>query len=229
MKLKIIMATLFLATILSSCSTTQHGIKYKYTYSLIDSKKNESEIMRFEDSTIAVDFVIDTNKINFTMKNKSKTAIKINWNETVFIKNGKACGGVIHSGVKYVDKNSHQLMSVIPAGIELGDAMFPTEKINFRYGQYNSVANGWVSENIFYTNDLGNPDIKIEILGNKGKKFSVYMPVLSNSSQKEYMFNFKVLNVEQSDPNDKPHNPKISRRIIGSFFLLLTIITIANL
>ena len=204
MKLKSFLPFLFLLSLaISSCITTYYGANYKYTYSLTDTSNkivlDTTGIMHFEDSVITVDFSIGQKQISFVMKNKSAHTIKINWDETLFIKFGTP-GKVMHSGVKYTDRNNSQPMSIIPSGTSHEDIILPTENVYWRdgyYGQSYSRPGGWEEKDLFPSNDLNKPENKNIILSTKGMQFRVFMPLIINGVQKEYNFNFKIVNVAQ--------------------------------
>ena len=204
MKLKLFLPLLFILSLgASSCITTYYGANYKYTYSLTDTSNkivlDTTGIMHFEDSIITVDFSIGQKQISFVMKNKSAHTIKINWDETLFIKFGTP-GKVMHSGVKYTERNNSQPMSIIPSGTSHEDIILPTENVYWRdgyYSQYSSRPGGWEERDLFPSNDLNKPENKNIILSTKGMQFRVFMPLIINGVQKEYNFNFKILNVAQ--------------------------------
>lgn len=204
MKLKFILPFLLLIIIgVSSCVSPYFGENYKYTYTLTDTANqivlDTFGIMHFEDSAIAVNFSIGQKEIAFSMKNKTNHTIKINWDETLFIKYGTP-GKVMHLGVKYTDRNNSQPMSIIPSGIAHDDIILPTENVYWRDGYYSqsySRAGGWEEKDLFPSNDLNKPENKELILSYKGIKFRVFMPIIINGIQKEYNFNFKILNVAQ--------------------------------
>ncbi len=210
MKIKLFLSSISILTLMiSSCISPYYGTKYNYTYSLLSDTSNKivldtSVTMHLEDSSIFVDFTIGQKQIAFVMKNKSAYTIKINWDETLFIKFGKL-GKVMHSGVKYTERNNTQPMSIIPSGTSLEDIIIPTENIYWRdgyYSQYGSSPGGWVERDLFPVNDLNKPEYKESILSNKGIKFRVFMPILINGVQKEYNFNFKIINVAQVEVPD---------------------------
>ena len=93
------------------------GTKYNYSYGLMgqnDIVLDRNAVMHFEDSLIAMDFVIGQKSISFTMQNNSGKTARIIWDETLFIKYGSP-GRVMHAGVKYTDRNNPQPPSIIPA------------------------------------------------------------------------------------------------------------------
>jgi hypothetical protein len=204
MNYKLLLPQVVLFTLLiSGCMVPFAGTKYQYTYSLVDTNNtivlDTTGTMHFEDSLIDVVFAIGQKQISFIMKNKSAHTIKLNWDETLFIKFGTP-GKVMHSGVKYTERNNSQPMSIIPSGTSHEDIILPTENVYWRdgyYSQYGSSPGGWEERDLFPSNDMNKPEYKELILSNKGIQFRVFMPILVNGIQKEYNFNFKILNVTQ--------------------------------
>ncbi len=183
---------------LISCAIPYYGPNYKYIYSLVESSKpvdiGSTGAMHFEDNTISIDFSVGRKQILFVLKNKSPNTIKINWDETLLIKLGKT-EKVMHAGVKYIDRNNAQPMSIIPSGTSHNDNFIPTENIYLReglYSQYISYPSEWQEKDLFPSNYLNKPEIKELILAQDGNLFRVYMPIVVNGVQQEYNFNFKI-------------------------------------
>jgi len=191
---------------LSSCTTMMFGTKYNYSYGLMgqnDIVLDSNAVMHFEDSLIAMDFVIGQKSISFTMQNNSGKTARIIWDETLFIKYGSP-GRVMHAGVKYTDRNNPQPPSIIPASTKHEDVLIPTENVYWRDGYYSSGYSrpgGWETKDLFPAYDMNKPEIKEAILNAKGLEFQVFMPVQFGEEKKEYTFRFKIRNVA---PEVKP-------------------------
>lgn len=202
MRKSITLITLASALIaMTGCMSSFYGTQYKYTYSLTETPNqivlDSNSVMHFEDSVISVDFTIGQKQVAFAMKNKTQNTVKIIWDETLFIKFDNP-GKVMHSGVKYNERNSSQPPSVIPGGTVHEDVIIPTDNIYWRDGYYSSGYSrpgGWEERDLFATQDLNKPDIKNAILASKGLEFRVFMPLQVNGVNKEYNFKFKILNV----------------------------------
>ena len=164
---------------------------YHYDISLEDPI--QSETLEFTDSLISIKFEIRKKEIGFNIKNKSNRAIKINWDEIVYISPSGAAHRVIHSGIRYIDRNKPQAPSVIPPNANFSDIIVPSDNIYYlevpRTGIVDldlkfSKLEGWrVADLIYPGQDL------------KGKTFKVYMPLEIDGEKKNYTFTFKIKDV----------------------------------
>jgi len=164
---------------------------YHYDISLEDPI--QSETLEFTDSLISIKFEIRKKEIGFNIKNKSNRAIKINWDEIVYISPSGAAHRVIHSGIRYIDRDKPQAPSVIPPNAYFSDIIVPSDNIYYlevpRTGIVdldlkNLKLEGWrVHDLIYPAQDL------------KGKTFKVYMPLEIDGEKKNYTFTFKIKDV----------------------------------
>jgi len=196
----------FILAALASCTTMMYGTKYNYSYGLMGNEDiilDSNAVMHFEDSLISMDFAIGTKNISFAMQNNSGQTARIIWDETLFIKNGTP-GRVMHSGIKYIDRNNSQAPSIIPSNTKHEDIIIPTENIYWRDGYYStsySSPGGWETRDLFLGYDMNKPETKLAILNAKGIEFQLFMPVQFGEHKKEYTFKFKIRNVS---PEVKP-------------------------
>lgn len=92
----------------------------------------------------------------------------------------------MHSGVKYIDRNSSQPASVIPAGATLDDIIVPVDNVD--YSEYT----GWYTSGLIpnYYNSLedynqGAPEYV-------GKTMKIMMPIYLEDVKNDYTFTFKI-------------------------------------
>jgi hypothetical protein len=195
----------FMGLLLSSCGMMQ---SYMASYSVglssvespanakqqfgetkvVDFKDGEVNKYRYEDDYIEIVWFVSSKQFNFELKNKTTHSMKINWDDISFVDiNGKT-GRVMHSGVKYTDRNNSQPSSTIPRGASLSDILLPTDNVYFISGQYG----GWNESNLipsFYkTQELLNTGAPSFV----GKKMTILMPIIIESVQNDYTFEFNV-------------------------------------
>lgn len=187
-KLIIVFVGVIISIYLVGCAAMLFGTKYSYSYKLV---KPESTDMKWEDDKIAFTFFIGDKEVNFKAKNKTNEVMKIIWDEATLVQFGKA-KKVMHSGVKYTDRNSSQPASTIPSGASIDDLMMPTDNVYFSSGQYG----GWREQDLFPTQDLNEDKYKQSILNSKGQKFSVYIPVQYQGKTLDYTFEFEITDVQ---------------------------------
>lgn len=187
---------------LCGCYAAMMGTSYTYDYSMI--KNNDSlktvdtlKTMNFEDEKIEAHFSVGIKSISFTLKNKTNSVMKIVWDEASIVQFGTT-HKVMHSGVKYIDRNSSQPSTVIPPLASIDDLVLPSDNVYYRegyYSQYGSSPGGWEEHDLFPTHDLNKPEIKETINNMKGQKITVYLPIVFNEKTLNYSFDFCVSNV----------------------------------
>lgn len=178
------------------------GTTYKYDYAMtkIDSSSSKVDTLKnmsFEDDKISANFNIGDKEISFSLKNKTDNVMKIIWDESSIVQFGTS-HKVMHSGVKYIDRNSSQPPSVIPPQASIDDILLPANNIYYRegyYSQYSSIAGGWEKNDLFPMHDLNKPEIKETIVNLKGQSFSIYLPIQYLGKTLDYTFNFAITNV----------------------------------
>lgn len=161
MKTKILLSVLSVM-LLSSC----FGPRLMYNVGLsnveapADAKKQygETKIVtleeegksgyKYEDDYIDISWFVGSSQFSFNLKNKSEYSIKIPWDDVTYINTAGSVGRVMHSGVKYIDRNNSQPASIIPKGASLSDIVQPTDNVYYVSGQYG----GWRTSNLFNFN-----------------------------------------------------------------------------
>jgi len=115
--------------------------------------------------------------------NKSKSPIKIIWDETVMTDNYNYESGVIHEGTKYVNKNESQVPTIILPKKTLKDSIIPKTHISWKNDE---DFDGWYIEpyNIFL---------------NKRILFLTYE---MNNERKNIMLEFEISNISNKE-NDR--------------------------
>ena len=191
----------------TSCNVTVNKILnvslLKYDFALVEVSgiKNPMEYgeLAYVDSLISISFSINQREISFSLRNTSPNTLKIIWEETLFIVDENT-GKVMHSGIKYTDREMFQPPSVIPKGTVHSDVIVPTDNVYYKdgiYGAYVSVAGGWEERELFpQTVPVSNQENIISKL--KGSEFTIYMPIQVKGITQEYNFKFKVINVADS-------------------------------
>lgn len=170
-----------------------------FEYSLV--KKDTSSLkvdtlktLSFEDERISVSFSIDFKEIDFVLKNKTNDVMRILWDDVSFILDGKA-QKVMHNGVKYIDRNNSQPPTPIPPQTSIDDMIVPIENVSFKYEQ-------WRTSTLF---PIFNPSFDLErhklILGQKGRMFSIYLPIQHQNKTRDYIFDFVITKVKPIDYN----------------------------
>lgn len=165
--------------------------KRQYGQTKIVSLEKEGKTnYRYEDDYLDVTWYVGRTQLAFGLKNKSGHSIKIPWDDVVYINVNGQSGRVMHSGVKYIDRNSSQPASVVPKGASLNDVIIPTDNIYYVSGKYG----GWSELDLFnFKIDLSNFDISKQAV--VGQSIRILLPVVMEGVKNEYVFEFKIQDV----------------------------------
>ena len=170
---------------------TYTALKGGYRSELLRVEKPADESVRYgETSTIQeagitkysyVDNVIDIlifgdmAQFSFVLKNVSDNSIKVVWNEAVFVGMDGSVSKVMHSGIKYSQREGDQPASVIIRGAKLEDVAVPTELI-----YYSDLLNKWTSKSMYPSKPGFNGQV------------SLMLPIQIKDTINEYIFVFDV-------------------------------------
>lgn len=149
----------------------------------VDGKTN----YRYEDDYIDISWYVGLTQFAFDLKNKSQYSIKIPWDDVTYINVYGEVGRVMHSGVKYVDRNNSQPASVVPKGARMSDIVMPTDNVYYVSGQYG----GWREGRLFnFPIDRNNIDVSKQAY--IGKTVKILFPVIIEGVKNEYVFEFRI-------------------------------------
>lgn len=126
------------------------------------------------------------------IENKSNYSIKIPWDDVAYISSSGQTGRVMHSGVKYIDRNNSQPASVIPKSASLSDIVIPNDNIYYVSGQYG----GWRESKLFnFPIDKNNIEESKQLF--IGKTVRILFPIIIQDVKNEYVFEFRVEDIIQ--------------------------------
>lgn len=172
-------------------------------------RKTESDgLIRYvyEDSLIQVGWLPNPSRFSFVLENKSAHSIKIIWDEAAYVDVAGSTHRVVHSGVKYIDRNNSQPATTVVRGAHIEDFILPTDNVFYVSGQYG----GWRELDMFpYDYDLA--------LDYEGKSVQVLLPLEVKGVVNEYVFTFIVTNVtvptNHSSPRGSVNSERASSRL----------------
>lgn len=202
----------FLFVLLASCSSVAY---YSMGLQKVESPQNarqqfgETKVVsiteggvekyRYEDDFIRVTWFVLPKQFSFNLRNKSNHTIKINWDDISMIDIYGNAKRVIHSGVKYIEKNNSQPPTNIPKGAAIDDILIPSENISWSYDPW--TGSGWQTAYLLpcvYKNDsLKNASAQHLI----GKTMSIMMPIMIENTQNDYVFTFSVDKLVKAQKN----------------------------
>lgn len=179
---------------LSSCARTYYDIvltkvevpeDYKQQFGetkVVNLSENEITKYAYEDDLVAFTWYVSKSQLNFRLKNKTNHSIKIPWDDIVFIDPAGQSMRVIHSGIRYVDRNNAQSPSVVAKNSTINDILVPSDHIYY-LDDGGSGLGGWKVHDVFHNYER------------IGAEASVVFPIIIENVTNEYTFSFRVDNV----------------------------------
>lgn len=143
---------------------------------------------RYEDDYINVVWFVGMKQFNFTLTNKSGHTLKINWDDVSYVDINGQAGRVMHSGVKYTERNNSQPATTVPKGASITDLLLPTDNVYFVSGQYG----GWREKYLLPCVFKNSEDFNAKASSHVGKTMTIMMPITIENVQNDYTFTFNV-------------------------------------
>ena len=200
--MKKVTCILFLALFLSSCIfITGHyqigllnverpeNAKERYGESKIVNFEEDGETKySYEDEMIKIIWIPLRKQFTFALENKTDHSIKIIWDEAVFVDASGSSERVMHSGVKYTDRNSPQTPTIVVRNANISDVILPTNNVYYVSGQYG----GWRTRPLIP--NTANTQEELVTISKKyvGKTVSILLPLKIEDTVNEYIFSFKI-------------------------------------
>ena len=143
---------------------------------------------RYEDDYINIVWYVGLKQFNFTLNNKSGHRLKINWDDISFVDTEGQVGRVMHSGVKYTERNNSQPATTVPKGASISDILLPTENVYFVSGQYGGWRENYLLPCVYQTPEAFNAGASSLV----GKTMTIMMPIMIENVQNDYTFTFNI-------------------------------------
>ena len=143
---------------------------------------------RYEDDYIDIVWYVGLKQFNFTLKNKSGHTLKINWDDVSYVDVKGQVGRVMHSGVKYADRNSSQPATTVPKNASISDLLLPTENVYYVSGQYGGWKESYLVPCVYKTPEAFNEEAPSLV----GKTMTIMMPIMIENVQNDYTFTFNI-------------------------------------
>ena len=143
---------------------------------------------RYEDDYINIVWYVGLKQFNFTLNNKSGHSLKINWDDISFVDTEGQVGRVMHSGVKYTERNNSQPATTVPKGASISDILLPTENVYFVSGQYGGWRENYLLPCVYQTTEAFNAGASSLV----GKTMTIMMPIMIENVQNDYTFTFNI-------------------------------------
>lgn len=189
----------FICLFLNSCASytiASYSVGLQSVESPVDAKKQfgETKIVnftegdqtkyRYEDDFIEIAWLVLPTKFHFTLKNKTGHTIKINWDDISYVDINGQTSKVMHSGIKYTDRNQSQASTTVPKEASITDVLIPTNNVFF---------NGSWQESLLIPSIYKSEEAyKTEAPSYVGKNMKIMMPIMIENIQNDYSFEFKI-------------------------------------
>ena len=167
------------------------------------SKVKDGEVYKyyFEDDMVKILWFALPKNITFVLENKTNYSIKIIWDDASFVDTSGGNHRVMHSGVKFTDRNNPQPPSVIVRKGRMEDLAYPSDYAYYKkgyYSKYSSDPGGWEEKPLFpvfkYDGDIDT--FKKECESFVGKTIQVLLPLQIEDVVNDYIFTFKINTAE---------------------------------
>jgi len=130
----------------------------------------------FEDELISIIIFGGSQQFAFKLTNKSANSIKLIWDEAAFVDYNGSTSKVMHSGIKYSQREAAQPASTIIRGASLDDIACPTSNV-----RYSDVLKEWVTDSMYPSGVIG-----------ETKQVRLMLPIQIKDVVNEYIFVFDV-------------------------------------
>lgn len=200
-KALVVLLSIFVSSVLFGCTPSAYvnydislnqverpaDAKERYGQQVIDKAEGK---YYFEDELVKIIWVPSAYGISFILSNKTDHSIKIIWDEASYADTLGISHRVMHSGVKYIDRNNPQPPTVIVRKATVNDLIFPTDKVRYVSGRYG----GWRNDPLLPTASYGVTAAQLEAESRPyiGKTFQILLPLEIENIVNEYIFTFRI-------------------------------------
>ena len=202
MKTKCILMSAIISLIASSCGLKSYIARYSVSLASVESPTDAKQSFgdtkivtlnddninkyRYEDDFIEITWVVSSKEFTFVLKNKSEHTLKINWDDISYVNTNGEVGRVMHTGVKYSERNSSQPSTSIPRGATISDLLLPTD--NVYYSQYGGWSEKYLIPCVYNKQEDKKSFAPLLI----NKTMSIMMPIMIENIQNDYVFIFNI-------------------------------------
>jgi hypothetical protein len=158
---------------------------------IINFKENNRISYTYEDELIKIVWSPHLFGFDFILGNKSDYSIKIIWDDAAYVNTKGVSGRVIHSGIKFTERNYPQPHTVIAKKTYLDDLLVPVENIYFNEGGLLSY-DDWDIKPIFP--NAADSKRYLEYLTKQylGKTVKILLPLQVQETVNDYIFTFNI-------------------------------------
>jgi len=173
--------------------------KKRYGDTKIDRIQESGESMyQFEDEMLKISWRVGPKGIAFALINKTNYSIRIIWDEAAFVDENELSHRVMHSGVKYIDRNNPQPPTVVVRKGKITDVIAPTDYVNWENFRSIRVSGHWEKLPLLPTSENGDSPYVLEskVRPYIGKTIQILLPLKIEDVVNDYLFTFRINNVD---------------------------------
>jgi len=175
------LATLLAAVALAAASCADLSpYRYSQTYTMIEPVASADK--SFEDGKISIRFFIDEKRIHFTLHNKTKEAVEVNWEEAAYVHMDGARHPVAGIEDIFSSRRTRPGRTEVSPGKTADDFAAPVKNVE-KLEEWT-----WYLKPLFNLTDDG-------AMENKGRIFGLDLPIRVEGAWKTYQFRFKTIGV----------------------------------
>ena len=162
----------FVATLTKVEKPSDSSVRYGNTTTVTDKDVTK---FSYVDNFIDILIFAANSQFGFALKNVSDNTLKVVWNEAVFVDVDGSTSKVMHSGIKYSQREAEQPASTIIKGAKLDDIAAPTANI-----YYSDALKEWTSYSMYRNADKNK----------QGQSIKLMLPIQVKDVINEYVFEF---------------------------------------
>jgi hypothetical protein len=105
----------------------QSLVRYRLSYRLVEP--SASDTLRFRDDKVAVSFTVSDQSLQMRFENLTASDLKILWDRTEYTDVNKQTHRLMHSGVRFQDRNNPIPAQVVPPHASVQEGVIPIDKV----------------------------------------------------------------------------------------------------
>lgn len=214
MKIKIFSLGLFLIFLFGCTASVRHYLLYDINLEDVERPAEATDLFKkqkisateeegythmFEDEMIRILWRPSPVEMSFLLENKTDNSIRIIWNEAAYVSEKGESYRVIHTGVKYVDRDRPHVPSVVKEKGMLKDFVYPADYVSYTRDEWveRPLYVGWVEKPLLPYTQKGGDSQKLlnSAQGYLGKTLQVLLPIQFKNVTYNYVFTFKIKDV----------------------------------
>lgn len=230
-----------IASLLLSCAAKKEFIRYdtsltverpadakeRYGEKKIEKVEEKEVLLEFEDEMISAEWRTLSHSLSLEIKNKTDYSIEIMWDKGAFVDKDGNCHRIVRGDVKHLYKNRPQPPSIVVRKASLSTTVIPLEAVSILPTLNGKISEVYSSLGSKERNKISEDEVKRKakemIQSHVGKTFQILLPLKIEDVINEYIFIFKIDDVNFVELEKK----KKKTWIIGT--ALGTVVTVTGI